>query len=52
MVRAHMWYNLTATQGNQAGLANMGGVAEKMSEADVDEVLSRARQWLIPHRKE
>ncbi len=47
-----MWYNLAATQENQAGLANMGGVAEKMSEADIEEPLSRACQWLILHPKE
>ncbi len=52
LVRAHMWYNLAATQGNLAGLENMGGVTEKMSDADIGEALSRARQWLILHQKE
>ena len=48
-VQAHMWYNLTAAQGDNAAAKNRDIVAAKMTPADVSKAQRMAREWLAEH---
>ena len=50
-VRAHMWYNLAAAQGDNAAAKNREIVAAKMTPADISKAQGMAREWLAKHGK-
>ncbi len=48
-IRAHMWFNLAAAQGNELGRENREIVAKKMTPADISQAQLLAREWLEEH---
>jgi len=44
-VRAHMWSNLSAAQGDQGAAKNRDIVAQHMTPAQTDEAQKLAREW-------
>ena len=43
--RAHMWFNLSAAQGNEAGLVNRDGFAQFLTPEQITEAQRLAREW-------
>ncbi len=50
-VQAHMWFNLTAAQGDKDAAKNRDIVESKMTPADVSEAQRLAREWMEKHGK-
>jgi TPR repeat protein len=44
-VRAHMWYNLSASNGNAEAVIDRDELAKKMSAAQIAEAQKLAREW-------
>ena len=44
-VRAHMWFNLSAAQGNQGAAKNRDIAARRMTPAQIAEAQKLAREW-------
>ena len=44
-VRAHMWFNLSAAQGNQDAAKNRDNIAKRMTPAQIAEAQKLAREW-------
>jgi TPR repeat protein len=44
-VGAHMWFSLSAAQGNQNAVKNREVVAQRMTPAQIGEAHKRAAQW-------
>jgi TPR repeat protein len=44
-VRAHMWYNLAAANGDKAGAEFRDDLARKMTPAQIAEAQKLAREW-------
>jgi hypothetical protein len=44
-VLAHMWFNLSAAQGDQLGAKNRDIVAQRMTPAQLAEAQKLAREW-------
>ena len=44
-VRAHMWYNLAAAQGNKPATKNRDLLAKRMTPAQIAEAQKLAREW-------
>jgi len=52
-VKAHMWFNLSAAQGEQDAAEDRDKVAQRMTSAQVAEEQKLAREWkptTQPHR--
>ena len=50
-VQAHMWWNLSAAQGNKSATKNRDIVAKRMTAAQVAEAQRMARECLKKHYK-
>ena len=48
-VQAHMWFNLAAAQGHEAGRENRDLVAKDMTPADISKAEAMAREWMERH---
>jgi TPR repeat protein len=52
-VKAHMWFNLSAAQGEQDAAEDRDKVAQRMTSAQIAEAQKLAREWkptTQPHR--
>jgi uncharacterized protein len=45
VIRAHMWLNLAAAQGNEEAIAGRDLIAKQMTTAQIDEAQKLAREW-------
>jgi TPR repeat protein len=45
-VRAHMWYNIGAANGNALGGENRGKLADEMTSADISQAQAMARECM------
>ena len=43
---AHMWYNISAANGNDLGVANRDDVAEQMTPAAIEKAQTMARECM------
>ncbi|MFT5804561.1 MAG: TPR repeat protein, partial [Candidatus Paceibacteria bacterium] len=48
-VKAHMWFNLSASQGNEVAKKNRDIVAGMMTPAHIADAQKMAREWLTTH---
>ena len=48
-IQAHMWFSLSAAQGDESGRINRDMVADDMSPTDISKAQSLAREWLEEH---
>ena len=48
-IQAHMWFNLSAAQGDESGRKNRDMLAEQMTPADISKAQRLAREWLEEH---
>jgi TPR repeat protein len=44
-VRAHIWFNVSAAQGDQLAAKNRDDIAERMTPAQIAEAQKLAREW-------
>ena len=48
-IQAHMWFNLAAVQGDEAGRKNHDLVAKLMTSAEISKAQDMAREWTEKH---
>ena len=46
-IKAHMWFNLSAAQGEQKAVEDRDKVAQRMTPAQIAEAQKLAREWRL-----
>jgi hypothetical protein len=50
-VLSHMWFNLSAANGNKDGQKNKDIVEKRMTPSQIEDAQRLAREWMEKHRQ-